>query len=197
MACSQCTNGCTGACAPGCTGSCSTGGCGGGCTSCTGGCGGGCKNSCSGCSGSCSGCSGTCKGDCKGTCKGSCTGGCKNGCIGYCTETCEGLCASGCENSAMGVNLNTKIEASNISTIAELIILELSRRPNTTITQIPSIETGDLSIINDLEPLIQDFSQTGQTILCPRAQNSPILRVLGREIIDKLLSVNAEFITQV
>ena len=196
MACTQCTNGCTGACAPGCTGC--RGSCRGGCSnSCTGGCGDGCSSSCTGCTNSCSGCTGSCTGSCKGTCSNTCTGSCTEGCIGYCTNTCEGLCASGCKDSAMGVNLTTKIEASNISTIADLIILELSRRPNTTITKIPSINSGDLSVISELEPLIQDFSQTGEEILCQRKQNSPILRALGEEIIDKLLQVNSEFIPQV
>lgn len=221
MACSRCTSGCTGACAPGCTGACSVRcsscasagtcyggcrGCSGGCTSCTscsscsgsgctGGCSGGCT-SCSSCSsaGTCSSnCKDTCKGGCNTTCNDTCKDTCSDTCTGGCKNTCDTYCNVGCSNSAMSISLATKLDASNIQSIADLILFELSRRPS---ASIPNNTTGIFTVgsaIDDskITQLIQNLSAAGQTVSSSAVQGNIALKALGQEIIDKLLAANA------
>lgn len=158
MATCACNNNCTGGCKVGCT-NCT--GCYGGCTSCTwcggqGTCFGGCSSGCAWtCSGGCSGCSGGCSDSCSGGCKGDCKTGC--------TNSCKGLCNTGCDSSAMSITLEDYLTSENIQEIADLIIFELSRRPN---SAAPTNTTGLFAdgkeiTLNDITTIVENLKLTG------------------------------------
>lgn len=209
MATCACNNNCTGGCKGGCT-SCT--GCTGGCTSCTwcggqgtcfGGCISGCAWSCTGgcsgcsggCQGSCTGCSDTCKGGCKGTCNDTCNDTCTGGCKTGCTNSCTGLCNAGCESSAMTITLDTYLTSENVQDIADLIIFELARRPD---SGAPTDTTGlfiDGKVVKleDIIKVVNNLKLTGQSITAP-GDNTTVLRTFGQSLIDKLLAANDETI---
>lgn len=209
MATCACNNNCTGGCKGGCT-NCT--GCYGGCTSCTwcggqGTCFGGCTSGCAWtCSGGCNGCSGDCEGECKGcgsNCAGKCDGSCKDTCNDTCDDTCKtgctnsctGLCNAGCESSAMSITLDDYLTSENIQNIADLIIFELARRPD---SKAPTDTTGlfidgKLVTLADITTIVNNLKLTGQSIAAPGADTT-VLQTFGQSLIDKLLAANRETI---
>lgn len=99
----------------------------------------------------------------------------------------------------MDVSLTIKMEASNISSIAELVLHELARRPNATMTDTTDLFlTGENITPDNVEIVATNLEQTGQILTAPRpVSDQKTLRILGMEIIDKLLKASQEKINQV
>lgn len=178
------TAGCTGACTPTgcaphqCQNSCQ--GC-GGCTGCS-----GCSNQCSGCG---SGCASSCTGTCKTTCTGTCISGCANACSGNCTVLCNVTCSTSvATEAATRLKLTTLIEAMNIQDVQDILEQEAARRPDL-ITNLSNldIDIGIKAKNDDINIVLNNLREIGQTTNSVTTIGNIISRALGREIIDKTL----------